>query len=90
LPVEIVVVRPDLSGFVEQQFGFGEPSVLGGLQKVKRATDLLVEPIKTVRTEKQNVVDKQPLKVRAAQEPAPVANGDAVADYFNLLSGAAK
>jgi len=90
LPVEIVVVRPDLSGFVEQQFGFGEASILGGLQKVKRATDLLIEPIKTVRTEKQNVVDKQPLKVRAGQEPAPVANGDAVADYFNLLSGAAK
>ncbi|MGB8355171.1 MAG: DUF4175 family protein, partial [Chthoniobacteraceae bacterium] len=90
LPIEIVVVRPDLSGFVEQQFGFGEASILGGLQKVKRAMDLLIEPAKTVRTEKQIAVDKQPLKVRAGQEPAPVANGDAVADYFNLLSGGAK
>ncbi len=88
LPVEIVVVRPDLSGFVEQQFGFGAASLLGGLAKVKRATDLLVEPEKTVRTEKKLAVDKQTLKVRAGQEPWPGSGADAVADYFNLLSGA--
>ncbi len=87
LPVEIIVVRPDLSGFMEKQFGFGTPDLLGGLQKVKRATDLLVDPVKTVRTEKPRPVEKQDLKVRADQEVAPAAAGDAQADYFNLLSG---
>jgi hypothetical protein len=90
LPVEIVVVRPDLTGFVEQQFGFGTPSLLDGLKKVKRSTDLLVEPDKTVRTEKVAPVDKQALKVRSSQEPWPGGSGDATADYFNLLSGGTK
>lgn len=87
LPVEIVVVRPDLSGFVEQQFGFGGATLLGGLQKVKRSTDLLIEPTKTVRTEAAQAVDKQPLKVRTDPETAPASGSDAMADYFNLLSG---
>ena len=87
LPVEIVIIRPDLSGFVEKQFGFGAPALLGGLQKLKRTTDLLVDPVKTVRTEKPQAVDKQDLKVRAEQDVAPAAGGDASADYFNLLSG---
>lgn len=90
LPVEIVVVRPDLTGFVEQQFGFGTPSLLDGLKKVKRSTDLLVEPDKTVRTEKVAPVDKQALKVRSSQEPWPGGSGDSTADYFNLLSGGTK
>ncbi len=90
LPVEIVVVRPDLTGFVEKQFGFGTPSLLDGLKKVKRTTDLLVEPDKTVRTEKAQAVDKQALKVRPNQEPWPGGTGDAAADYFNLLSGGNK
>ena len=87
LPVEIVVVRPDLSGFTEQQFSFGAQSLLGGLKKLNRATDLLVDPDKTVRTEKAQSIDKQALKVRSGQESWPTSNGDAVADYFNLLSG---
>lgn len=87
LPVEIVVVRPDLSGFVEQQFGFGGATLLGGLQKVKRSTDLLIEPTKTVRTEATQPVDKQPLKVRTDPETTPGGGSDAMADYFNLLSG---
>jgi len=87
LPVEIVVVRPDLSGFVEQEFGFGAATLMGGLQKIKRSTDLLIEPTKTVRTEAPLPPDKQALKVRSEQEATPAAGGDAMADYFNLLSG---
>lgn len=87
LPVEIVIVRPDLSGFVEKQFGFGTPALLGGLQKVKRATDLMVDPVKTVRTETPQPVDKKDVKIRAEHETAPATAGDAQADYFNLLSG---
>lgn len=86
-PVEIVVVRPDLAGFVEQQFGFGGAALLGGLQKVKRNTDLLLEAPKTVRTETKQAVDKQPLKVGAGSETTPGGGDDAMADYFNLLSG---
>jgi hypothetical protein len=86
-PVEIVVVRPDLSGFIEQQYGFGGATLLGGLQKVKRTTDLLIEAAKTVRTEVSQPVDKQPLKVRATPETSPGGGSDAMADYFNLLSG---
>lgn len=86
-PVEIVVVRPDLAGFVEQQFGFGNAALLGGLQKVKRTTDLLIEASKTVRTETKQAVDKQPLKVGAGSETTPGGGDDAMADYFNLLSG---
>ncbi len=89
LPVEIVIVRPDLSGFVEKKFGFGTPALLGGLQKVKRATDLMVDPVKTVRTETPQPVEKQDIKVRAEHESAPASAGDAQADYFNLLSGGA-
>jgi hypothetical protein len=86
-PVEIVVVRPDLAGFVEQQFGFGGAALLGGLQKVKRTTDLLIEASKTVRTETKQAVDKQPLKVGTGSETIPGGGDDAMADYFNLLSG---
>ena len=86
-PVEIVVVRPDLAGFVEQQFGFGGAALLGGLQKVKRTTDLLIEASKTVRTETNQPVDKQPLKVGTGSETIPGGGDDAMADYFNLLSG---
>jgi hypothetical protein len=86
-PVEIVVVRPDLAGFVEQNFGFGGAALLGGLQKVKRNTDLLIEATKTVRTETKLAVDKQPLKAGAGSETTPGGADDAMADYFNLLSG---
>lgn len=89
-PVEIVVVRPDLAGFVEQQFGFGGPALLGGLQKVKRTTDLLIEASKTVRTETKLAVDSQPLKAGAGSETTPGGGDDAMADYFNLLSGDSK
>ena len=86
-PVEIVVVRPDLAGFVEQQFGFDGSALLGGLRKIKRNTDLLRDADKTVRTEATQAVEKQPLKVRADPETAPGGGDDAMADYFNLLSG---
>jgi hypothetical protein len=87
LPVEIVVVRPDLAGFAEQPFGFGGETLLGGLQKVKRVTDLLIDAAKTVRTEADQPVDRQPLKVRTDPETVPGGGDDAMADYFNLLSG---
>lgn len=87
LPVEIVVVQPDLAKFIELQYGFGGQTLLGGLRRVQRATDLLIEAGKTVRTEKPQVVDKQDLKSRVNQENWPSGAEDSVGDYFRLLSG---
>ena len=54
---------------------------------MKRATDLLIEASKTVRTEAGQTPEKQPLKVRTDPETSPGGGSDAMADYFNLLSG---
>jgi len=86
-PVEIVVVRPDLGAFVEKEFGFGVHSVLGGLHKVRRETNLLVAPLRSVRTEAKIQVESHALKSRVSQESWPGGSEDAVADYFRLLSG---
>jgi hypothetical protein len=87
-PVEIVIVRRDLKGFVEKQFGFGSRALLAGLHRIKRATDLLVEPQKSVRSEKVLDIGKKQLKARVSQETWPGGAEDAVGDYFMLLSGA--
>ena len=86
-PIEIVVVRQDLAAFTEKQFGFDTPTLLGGLSRVKRETDLLVDPVKTVRTEAKQEIDRQALKSRVAQEGWPSGSEDAIGDYFRLLSG---
>ena len=85
-PIEIVVVRQDLSGFVERQFDFGSQTLLSGLSRVQRATDLLVDPVKTVRTEAKQEIDRQTVKARVAQETWPSGSEDAIGDYFRLLS----
>ncbi len=86
-PIEIVIVRPDLGAYVEQQFGFGADPLLGDLRKVQRATNLLVEAEKTARTEEKSVVEKQDVKSRVGAEGWPGGSEDAVGDYFRLLSG---
>lgn len=86
-PVEIVIVRPDLAAFTEKRFGFDAQGLLGGLVKIKRETDLLVEPVRTVRTEARQEVARHDLKSRVADETWPSGAEDAVGDYFRLLSG---
>jgi len=86
-PIEIVIVRPDLGAFVEQQFRFGGTSPLGEMVKIKRATDLLVDPTKTVRTESVQKIEKKDVKTLARQESWPSGSEDATGDYFRLLSG---
>jgi hypothetical protein len=85
--IEIIVVRADLGQFTEKQFGLEPMALLGGMQRIKRITDLLVEPPRTVRTEKAQAVDKQALQSRTAPELWPSGAEDAVGDYFRLLSG---
>jgi len=86
-PVEIVIVRPDLGAFVEQKFGFGTLSPMGEMVKIKRSTDLLVDPTKTVRTEKALKIEKKDVKTNSRQESWPSGSEDATGDYFRLLSG---
>ena len=45
-------------------------TLLGGLSKIKRATNLLVEPPRTVLTEKAQAVGKQAVQSRTAPEMA--------------------
>ena len=86
-PIEIVVVRPDLGAFVEQDFKFGALSPMGEMVKIKRATDLLVDPLKTVRTEAVQKIEKKDVKTLSKQESWPSGSEDATGDYFRLLSG---
>jgi len=85
--IEIVIVRPDLGRFAEKEFGFESTTLLGGLAKIQRATNLLVEPPRTVLTEKAPPAERQPLQSRTAPEVWPSGSEDTVGDYFRLLSG---
>ncbi|MEI8138804.1 MAG: hypothetical protein WCI03_02940 [bacterium] len=85
--LQIVVVRPDLAQFTEKSFGFQQTELLAGLKKVKRATNLLVEPERAVRAEKAQAIDKQKLEARLNSESWPSGAEDAVGDYFRLISG---
>jgi len=85
--LEIVVVRPDLGQFTEKNFGFQQTALLAGLKKIKRATNLLVDPERAVRSEKEQKVEKQKLEARLNSESWPNGAEDAVGDYFRLMSG---
>ena len=85
--IEIIVVRPDLGRFTEKRFGLESIALLGGMRRIKRITDLLIEPPRTVRTEKARTLEKHALKSRTAPEIWPSGSEDAVGDYFRLLSG---
>lgn len=86
-PVEIVIVRPDLSAFAQQQFGFGADVALKGLRRIKRNTDLLIEPEKVVRAEALREIERQALSSSASQEGFPSGSEESVGDYFRLLAG---
>ena len=86
-PVEIVVVAPDLGVFSEKSLAFGTRGLLGGLSRVKRQTNLMIEPKKTVRTEAPADVEKKKLKARVGQESWPSGSEDMVGQYFQVLSG---
>jgi hypothetical protein len=89
--VRIVIVSPDLSGFVDGSAGgFGmskAAGLLAEIERVPRALDLLVAPKRTVRTEPEREAIKQDVKSRVAQEAQPPGNEDSVSNYFDLLSG---
>jgi len=86
-PFVFTVVRPDLGTYSEGQFGFDTDPLLGGLRRVQRATNLLIEAERTARTEAKATVEKQEVKSRAGAENWPGGSQDAVGDYFRLLSG---
>lgn len=86
-PFVFTVVRPDLASYREGEFGFDTDPLLGGLRKVQRATNLLIEAERTARTEAKAAIEKQEVKSRAGAENWPGGSQDAVGDYFRLLSG---
>ncbi len=86
-PLEIVVVAADLAAFAERRFGFGEHALLGGLSRVKRQTDLLIEPGRAVRTQEAREIARHELRARVNQESWPSGSEDAVGQYFQVLSG---
>ena len=54
---------------------------------MKRATNLLVDPEKSIRKEAAIKVERQELKARAGQEGFPSGAEESIGDYFRLLSG---
>jgi hypothetical protein len=86
-PLQLVIVQPDLAQFTERTYGFESAMLLGGLKRLKRATNLLIEPQRTVRTEKEQPVEKLKTEARLNAEAWPSGAEDAVGDYFRLLSG---
>jgi hypothetical protein len=85
--VRIRIVSEGLGEFVEKEFGFGRRHLLGELHKIKRETNLLVQPEKSIRTEKKIERDKKALTTHVSKESWPSGAEDAVGDYFRLLSG---
>ena len=86
-PFVFTVVRPNLSTYTEQQYGFDAASKLGVLQQIKRETNLLIAPVPTKLTEAKATIEKQAVKSRVGAENWPGGSQDAVGDYFRLLSG---
>ena len=89
--IEILVVGSDFGMFTEGELSLGgrRESALALLQahRVKRATDLLQEPVKTVRTEKPVDFKKYVLKANPDQKTMLSEAEDDVGRYFELLSG---
>lgn len=86
-PLEIVIVAPDLGVFTDRSMSFGEHALLGGLKRVRRQTNLLIAPEKSVRTEATSRIEKKTLKARVGSEGWPCGSEDAVGQYFQILSG---
>jgi hypothetical protein len=86
--IELVIVQPDLAQYAEKGSKWIQAeALLGGLKRVGRASNLLAEPERSVRTEKALALEKQALEARLNAETWPSGAEDAVADYFKLLSG---
>ncbi len=89
--IELVVVRPDLSGFVDKGFALGGlEGALGleKLQRLERAKDLLVTPPKNVRNEPEMKVVRAELKAEGSAAAPPARHEDATSRYFDALSRA--
>ncbi len=90
-PLQILLVGAGFGMFVQNEFDLKSRResalLLRGLKQVKRSTDLLQAPTRTVRTEapiklKKHIVDARPGKKTMLGE-----SEDDVGRYFDLLSG---
>jgi len=89
--IEILVVGSGFGMFTEGELSLAgrRESALSLLAagRVKRATDLLQEPIKTVRTEEPQEFKKHTVEARPGQKTMLSQAEDDVGRYFELLSG---
>jgi hypothetical protein len=91
--LEFIVVGNDLGQFVAgQDFGFRRREesalLLAGLKRVKRATDLMEDPVKTLYTEGQFPLERHEVEAATRAETVPFGLEELISQYFQLLSGA--
>ncbi|MBI07571.1 MAG: hypothetical protein CMM54_11370 [Rhodospirillaceae bacterium] len=88
------VVGTDLGAFVAgQDFGFRSREesalLLTGLKRVKRSTDLMEDPVKTLHTEGRIVgLNRHDVDAATRAETVPFGLEELISQYFQLLSGA--
>lgn len=90
-PLQILLVGTDFGMFVENEFDLRNRResalLLKAVGQVKRATDLLKAPIRTVRTESPQDFKKHIVDARPGQKSMLGESEDDVGRYFDLLSG---
>jgi hypothetical protein len=89
--LQILMVGTDFGMFVENEFDLKSRResalLLKGLKQVKRSTDLLKAPTRTVRTEKPQAFKKHIVDARPGKKTMLGESEDDVGRYFDLLSG---
>ena len=80
--------------FVDKEFGLmgrrDSVLLLRMAKKVKRATDLLQDAIRTVRTESPQKIKKHSVQASPGQSTMLGESEDNIGRYFDLLSGGSR
>ena len=88
------IVGNDLGQFVAgADFGFTRREesalMLAGLKRVKRSTDLMEDPVKTLHTEGRIAgLNRHDVDAATRAETVPFGLEELISQYFQLLSGA--
>lgn len=93
-PIEILLVGAGFGMFVDKEFGLmgrrDSVLLLRMAKKVKRATDLLQDAIRTVRTESPQKIKKHSVQASPGQSTMLGESEDNIGRYFDLLSGGSR
>tara|TARA_B100001971_G_scaffold211848_1_gene240501 strand:- start:911 stop:2752 length:1842 start_codon:yes stop_codon:yes gene_type:complete len=88
------VIGTDLGAFVAgQDFGFTRREesalMLSGLKRIKRSTDLMEDPVRTLHTEGRIAgLNRHDVDAATRAETVPFGLEELISQYFQLLSGA--